>query len=100
MDVRERRQLADRLERAERLDSIGRLAGGLAHDFNNCLTAILGHVDIRPARPGRRRRASALTEIRDVALSAAQLSKELLAAGRSEPVELVPIDLAALGRPA
>ncbi len=94
MDVRERRQLAERLERAERLDSIGRLAGGLAHDFNNCLTAILGHVDLGLTGGGDAH--AALTGIRDVALSAAKLSKELLAAGRAEPVTLEPIDLAAL----
>ena len=96
MDVRERRQLADRLERAERLDSIGRLAGGLAHDFNNCLTAILAHVDNGLSSRTPADMQAALGEVRDAALSAGQLSKELLAAGRAEPVSLVPMDLAAL----
>jgi signal transduction histidine kinase len=96
LDVRERRQLADRLERAERLDSIGRLAGGLAHDFNNCLTAILGHVHnaLNSGDPAEPRRA--LADIRDLAVDAGRLSKELLTAGQAEPVTLVPLDLAAL----
>jgi signal transduction histidine kinase len=94
MDVRERRQLAERLERAERLDSIGRLAGGLAHDFNNCLTGILGHVDhgLEGSEADAR---TALAGIRDVAINASRLSKELLTAGRVEQVDLEPIDLAA-----
>jgi signal transduction histidine kinase len=95
MDVRERRQLSERLERAERLDSIGRLAGGLAHDFNNCLTAILGHVEDGLAGNDTASR-TALHGIKEVALSASKLSKELLTAGRAEPVSLVPIDVAAL----
>jgi len=94
MDVRERRQLSERLERAERLDSIGRLAGGLAHDFNNCLTGILGHVDHGLTGTEADAKA-ALAGIRDVAMSAARLSKELLTAGRGEPVALEPLDLAA-----
>jgi len=94
MDVRERRQLSERLERAERLDSIGRLAGGLAHDFNNCLTGILGHVDHGLHGTEADARA-ALAGIRDAAMGAARLSKELLAAGRAEPIALEPLDLAA-----
>jgi signal transduction histidine kinase len=96
MDVRERRQLAERLERAERLDSIGRLAGGLAHDFNNCLTAILGHVEDGLATGNGSDAREALAQIRETALSAGKLSKELLAAGRAQPVTLVPLDVAAL----
>ncbi len=93
MDVRERRQLADRLERAERLDSIGRLASGLAHDFNNCLTTILCHVDQGLAGKDGEARA-ALTDIGEVVMSAARLSRELLTAGRAEPVVLKRLDLA------
>jgi signal transduction histidine kinase len=96
MDVRERRQLADRLERAERLDSIGRLAGGLAHDFNNCLTAILAQVDIGLHSENPAVIREILEEIRDVALGAGRLSKELLSTGKGEAANLVPVDLAAL----
>jgi signal transduction histidine kinase len=95
MDVRERRQLAERLERAERLDSIGRLAGGLAHDFNNCLTAILAHVDQGlHGKDGEAR--TALTDIGEIAMSASRLSRELLTAGRPQPVALERLDLADL----
>jgi len=93
MDVRERRQLSERLERAERLDSIGRLASGLAHDFNNCLTTILCHVDRGMAGKDGEARA-ALGEIGEVVLSAARLSRELLTAGRPQPVNLQRLDLA------
>ena len=95
MDVRERRQLAERLERAERLDSIGRLASGLAHDFNNCLTTILCHVDKGMAGKDGEARA-ALGEIGEVVISAARLSRELLTAGRPQPVKLQRLDLAKL----
>jgi signal transduction histidine kinase len=96
MDVRERRQLAERLERAERLDSIGRLAGGLAHDFNNCLTAILCHVDLALDTSNPAAQKEALDEIRTLAHSASSLTRDLLTAGRANPVNMVPLDLAAL----
>ena len=94
MDVRERRQLSARLERAERLDSIGRLASGLAHDFNNCLTTILCHVDQGLAGQDGDARA-ALADIGEVVMSAARLSRELLTAGKPQPVVLKRLDLPA-----
>ena len=94
MDVRERRQLSARLERAERLDSIGQLASGLAHDFNNCLTTILCHVDQGLAGQDGDARA-ALADIGEVVMSAARLSRELLTAGKPQPVVLKRLDLSA-----
>ena len=51
-DVTDRRQLEQRLVRAERVQAIGQLAGGIAHDFNNLLTGILGHVSLLQEEPG------------------------------------------------
>ncbi|HET9040835.1 MAG TPA: GAF domain-containing protein, partial [Gemmatimonadales bacterium] len=51
-DVTDRRQLEQRLVRAERAQAIGQLAGGIAHDFNNLLTGIIGHAALLQEEPG------------------------------------------------
>ena len=45
-DVTERRKLEEQLMRAQRMEAIGTLSGGVAHDFNNMLTVILGHTEV------------------------------------------------------
>ncbi len=91
------RMLERRMVDAQRAESLGVLAGGLAHDFNNLLVAILGNADLglRDAQPGTPV-FSALENIRDASLRAAELTNQLLAyAGRGgiEParVELQPL---------
>jgi len=91
-DLRERRDAEDALRHSEaqlrqalKMEAIGRLAGGVAHDFNNVLTAIYGYVDLLldsmdPADP---RRADA-EEIKRAAGRAAALTRQLLAFSRKQ----------------
>lgn len=82
---RENAALEERLHRARRLEAIGRLAGGVAHDFNNLITAILGSVEvIRQAQPATGDPEGALDLIEHAAQSAAQLTHRLLAFGRRQ----------------
>jgi two-component system cell cycle sensor histidine kinase/response regulator CckA len=84
VDITAMRALERRMVDAQRAESLGVLAGGLAHDFNNLLAAILGNADLGlrdtpPGAPGR----SALENVRNASLRAAELTAQLLAyAGR------------------
>jgi signal transduction histidine kinase/ActR/RegA family two-component response regulator len=85
------------LEQAQKMDAVGRLAGGVAHDFNNLLTVILGRTDIllhplKPEDPMRR----GIELIQRTAGRAADLTRQLLAFSRKQVLEPVVLDLSAV----
>ncbi len=93
-DITEQRQLEERLLQAQKLESVGRLAGGVAHDFNNLLVAILGYAQfleegIRAGRPS----LDDLAEIREAGERARDLTRQLLAVARRQVLEPVVMDL-------
>ncbi|MDA8135704.1 MAG: ATP-binding protein [Desulfobacteraceae bacterium] len=86
-DITETLTLESRLRQAQKLESVGRLAGGVAHDFNNMLSVILGHTelamaDMDPAQPI----FSTLQEIQKAAERSADLTRQLLAFARKQTV--------------
>jgi signal transduction histidine kinase len=98
---RERRRMADALEesqeqlrRSRQLEAVGRLAGGVAHDFNNLIASILTYTDIvmKNLPPGSQSRAD-LEEIKHAGTRAAHLTGELLAFSRQQVLKRTVIDL-------
>jgi PAS domain S-box-containing protein len=94
LDITERKQLEAQLLHAQKLEAVGRLAGGVAHDFNNVLTAISGYADFLLARlsEGDPRRADA-EEIVRAADRAAGLTRQLLAFSRRQVLQPRELDL-------
>ena len=91
-DITERRRLEIELANAQKMEAIGRLAGGVAHDFNNHLTAILGYVDMILGQIGDDKPISGdLKEVQRAAERSADLVKRLLAFGRRQIIQ--PRDL-------
>lgn len=90
----EREKLQDELAQAQKLESVGRLAGGVAHDFNNALQVILGHVELalEDATPGTPLEED-LLEIRRSAKRSADLTSQLLAFARRQMVTPQVMDL-------
>ena len=93
-DELEKEKLQAQLNQAQKMESVGRLAGGVAHDFNNMLGVILGHTemaldDVDPAHP----LFDDLLEIRKAAERSAELTRQLLTFARKQTVAPKVIDL-------
>jgi nitrogen-specific signal transduction histidine kinase/ActR/RegA family two-component response regulator len=87
-DITERRMLEAQLRQAQKMESVGRLAGGVAHDFNNMLGVILGYSEVLEDRleqnPELRKHAE---QIKKAGLHAASLTRQLLAFSRQQVLE-------------
>ena len=93
-DVSERQRLEDQLRQAQKIEAVGQLAGGIAHNFNNLLTAILGYTELLLARSGTNDADRAdLEEIRKAGEKAAALTGQLLAFSRKQAQMPEAIDL-------
>ena len=88
-DITERKQLEEQLRQSQKMEVVGRVAGGVAHDFNNLLTVVSGNVDLLLEDYDDDR----LRRIHDAADVGAALTRQLLAFSRQAVVKPVPLDL-------
>ena len=93
-DMTARRELEDRLRQAQKMEAVGQLAGGIAHDLNNVLTAVMAHVDLAvsalPPTDGLR---DDLTQAQGAARRGATMIRKLLGFSRRERLVLTPLQL-------
>ena len=93
-EVARREETEERLRQAQKMEAIGRLTGGISHDFNNLLQIILGSLDMLSRRmPDADERQRRLVEsAREGAVRAAALTQRLLAFSRRQPLDPKPLD--------
>jgi len=96
-DAAERKRLEDQIRQTEKMDVIGQLAGGVAHDFNNMLTAIIGSAEMIERHIRNNHAAVKLLDsIKRAASRSADLTGQLLAFSRKEQKKSVPIAVDAI----
>ncbi|HNR51939.1 MAG TPA: cache domain-containing protein [Deltaproteobacteria bacterium] len=93
-DITERRVLESQLQQVQKLEAVGALAGGVAHDFNNILTAIRGSLDLSLLSAGRNDPLlKNLRQIENAVTKATDLTRKLLFFSRRQPIDTVPVHL-------
>jgi PAS domain S-box-containing protein len=91
------RQTARQLQQAQKMEAVGRLAGGVAHDFNNLLTAVLGHAELALAAADPAGTVHAdLERLRTAATKAAAVTGQLLTFSRTQKLDPRIVDLGGL----
>jgi len=99
IDLTERRRLEEQIRQAQRMEAVGQLAGGLAHDFNNLMTVVTGFAEIvlESLPPGNPQRPL-VQEIKKAGDRTARLTQQLLAFSRKQMLQFQVLDLNALVR--
>lgn len=93
-DITEQRATETRLRHAQKMEAVGQLAGGVAHDFNNLMQAVLANAELARMPGGVSPRVEQhLREIEAAGLRAAELTKQLLTFSRRQPLHRAPVDL-------
>ncbi|HYD54893.1 MAG TPA: ATP-binding protein, partial [Gemmatimonadaceae bacterium] len=91
------REAEAQLQRAQKLESVGQLAGGMAHEFNNVLTAVIGHLEVgREELPESHPTRRDIDEALSAARRATRLTRQLLTFGRSQLLDIAVVDPNAL----
>jgi signal transduction histidine kinase/ActR/RegA family two-component response regulator len=94
LDITERRKAEEAVRQAQKLDSMGRMTGGVAHDFNNFLTVIIGSLELLQRAIGRDEKARERIDMMRVAADrASRLTKQLLAFARRQPLQADIVNL-------
>jgi nitrogen-specific signal transduction histidine kinase/ActR/RegA family two-component response regulator len=94
MDITERRQLEEQLRQLQKMESIGQLAAGVAHDFNNILAVIQGHTDmILGGMVEGKDAEESLKQVSAAAKRAANLTRQLLAFSRKQQMQAQDLNL-------
>jgi signal transduction histidine kinase/CheY-like chemotaxis protein len=86
-DLSDRHRLIEEVREAQRVETVGLVAAGLAHDLNNLLAVVVGHADLLRARHADERSQRALAAILEAGQRATQLTRKLLAFGRKQQLE-------------
>ncbi len=93
-DITENLQLEAQFQQSQKMESVGRLAGGVAHDFNNMLSVIIGYTEMaREANSENESLSYNLNQVLDAANRAKDITQQLLAFARKQTIIPVVLDL-------